>query len=387
MKVEKKKLALFIDHLGPGGSQRQLVELARSINREEFDPFVVIYHDIQHYKVELEAVNIPVVLIRKTNKVGIPFLFSLIGFMRREKPDILLSFLNTPNMWGRVAGKLSGIKNIFTSERNIDLQHSRVRMIIEFLLGKYSSHIIVNTEAMKKILIEKVLFCEEKISVIRNGVDIKYFSSPDPKSVASVGNSFGIREGDFVITLPGRIAPQKNHMCLVKAMELFKNAKPTCDMKILFVGNEVDPVLKEDLLRELKVRNLSDYVVFTGSRKDMPTIYALSNVVVLPSLWEGLPNVLLEAMSAKTIIVASDIADNAKLVKNWSNGFLFTSNDHDELARDLVKIYEMTPEEKAGIEERAFLFINENNSSKRMAMQFEDIFRRYYLSPCRNNHQ
>jgi len=96
-----KKVILLIDSLVRGGAQRQLVELALNIDRRDFDPIVVVYHDLPQLKSELDAAKVRYVLIRKRHKIDVAFLFRLAAFLRHERPQIIHAFLSTPSFWAR----------------------------------------------------------------------------------------------------------------------------------------------------------------------------------------------------------------------------------------------------------------------------------------------
>jgi len=368
---EKRKVVLFIDSLVRGGAQRQLVELARNLDRNLFDPIVLVYHDIPQLRSDLEERDIPVVLIPKSTKADFRFLMKLVSFFRTEKPDIIHSYLKTPNMWARIAGRLAGVRRIITSERNIDIQHSVIRMSIEKILHYFSNYIAVNAEAIKYILVNKLKIPEHKIKVIYNGVDTDRFCKYDVEKVKNIRASYGYGKEELVVTLPGRIEPQKNHMCLLQALyELRRYNK----IKVLFVGNEVDGALKSELMRFVNANGLNGMVRFAGRQDDMVAVYNLSDAVVLPSLWEGFPNILLEAMSVGIPVIASDIADNRKIVIDGVNGFLFRSNDHIGLADILQKLVMGSNDQVIGMGKIGREIVCNTYSLGKMVKAYEDLY-------------
>lgn len=367
-----KKVVLFIDSLVRGGAQRQLVELALNLNRADFDPTVVVYHDLPQLKGDLDAAGVRNLLIPKRGKADLGFLLRLTRFLRRERPDILHAYLSTPSFWARIAGWLAGIPKIITSERNIDIEHSR-RIWFEKRLQRLSSRIIVNAEAIRHILVERVGIPREKVIVIYNGVDTEKFGSASSERVEQVRSNFGLTRGNLVLTLPGRLAPQKNHLCLIKAVALLPLIPD--NLKIVFVGNELDLPLKAKLVESIKRLGLDRHFVFAGPQDDMPAIYAASDAVVLPSLWEGFPNVLLEAMAARRPVVASDIADNARLVRNDENGYLFPADDEHALAQALASLIALRPDARAGLGQAGRELVESSYSMARMVKSTVEIYR------------
>lgn len=333
---KKIKVVLFIDSLVRGGAQRQLVELALNLDRDRFVPTVLIYHDIQQFRPDLDAAGIPVVLISKQGKFDLLFLIRLVMYFRASHPDIVHSYLNTPNFWARMAGKLAGVRYLITSERNIDIHHSSKRVALEKFLARASARVVANAEAIRELLVRKVDMPPEKIEVIYNGVDIAKFTCCNTDRVLALRQDWGILPADFVMVLPGRIVPQKNHKCLIRAIDAMHADKS--NLKVVFVGNENDQTLKQELQQLIAELHLTSNFIFAGKQDDMAAVYAAADVIVLPSLWEGFPNVVLEAMAAGKPVIASDIADNRRIVQDGITGYLFPSDSHTELAHCLEKI-------------------------------------------------
>jgi starch synthase (maltosyl-transferring) len=106
----------------------------------------------------------------------------------------------------------------------------------------------------------------------------------------------------------------------------------------------------------------------------MPAIYAASDAVVLPSLWEGFPNALLEAMAARRPVIASDIADNDRLVRNNENGYLFPADDEHALAQALATLIALRPETRAGLGQTGRGMVESSYSMDRMVKRTTEIY-------------
>ncbi len=324
----------MIDSLLSGGAQRQIVTLAISLKKKGYDLVVLNYHEGEQLLPLLEKNNIRRVLIKKKHKIDLLFFYRLIRFLRKENPDAAISYLNTANFWLMLAKLFAGVRLVITSERNIDVDRSVLRVFLQRILAPVSDLIVVNAYAIKDKLIEKVKINKSKIHVIYNGVNDKNFSKSSDEAITKRKLDFGIGEHEFVICLPGRIMQQKNHMCLVDALDgsLIENN----NIKILFVGNEFDSSLVSALKHKIEFKGNSGKYIFAGQVDDMAIIYSLSDVVVLPSLWEGLPNVVIEAMACECPVVVSDVSDNRILVEDGVTGYVFEVNNTEKLRE---KIY------------------------------------------------
>lgn len=372
MRKNKIRVCFFIDSLVKGGAQRQLLELATNLSRIRFEVYILIYHNINQFSEDLSRSGIPVVLIEKRKKFDLFFLWKLYRFFLFDQPDIVQSYLNTANFWARIAGKFAGVPRIITSERNIDIQYSRLRMLIEKLIHPLSDLIVVNAQSIKDLLINRLYISKSKVKVIYNGVNLFRFQNVSSDAILSFRNRYNLNNNDFVVVLPGRIQVQKNHDCLIRAIIELKSLSR--GWKIVFVGNENDTQLKVKLLNLIKYFKLEQQFIFAGMQNDMAVVYAVADVVVLPSLWEGFPNVLLEAMSAGRVVVASNISDNAQIISHGVNGFLFDSNDYVELSSFLFQLFRMSAYERHEMGDLGRIVVSEKYSLEKFIKSYESIY-------------
>lgn len=370
--MKKRKLILFIDSLAGGGAQRQMVTLANNLDKNKYDIVLLVYHPIWHYREALDLDNVRLEIIEKKSKFDLTFIFKLVNFFRAEKPDLILSYLNTANLWARLAGRIAGVDNIVTSERNIDIVHSSLRVRLEKLLYRFSKVIVVNASATQELLTNQLGLPTNKIKIIYNGVDVNQFEPATVDQVNDLKNELDIASNDIVFTLPGRLSKQKNHLCLLKSL-----AHPDLinkNIKVLFVGEEIDNDLALSYKQFVADNGLDHLVKFLAKRNDMNVIYAASDAVILPSLWEGFPNVVLESLLLSTPVIASDVADNAKLVINGQTGFLFESDNDNQLSQSLLDFIAMSKDARATMGVNGFSHIKNNFSKEKLIANYESLF-------------
>jgi glycosyltransferase involved in cell wall biosynthesis len=341
------KIALLIDSLVAAGAQRQMVVLANGLAQLGYEVELFYYREKLQLLDDLESGVVKLTLIRKLAKVDPSFVIRLTQALRKTAPDVLISFLAGPNFWGRIAGRFARVHAIVTSERNTEFGNSSLMVTLERVMSRLSSHIVVNTHTAKDILLASVGVPATKVRVIYNGVDTARFAPRADKECLRRRSRLGIGSEETVLVLPGRISTQKNHECLIRALPLLGSALHT--LRVLFVGNVLESDLKARLVSILHQLNLSDRTVFCGFDADMPGVYGMADLVVLPSRWEGLPNVVLEAMSCQTPVIISDISDNRKIVSDGETGFLFADNDPADLARQITRFLGLSPNRKSEI--------------------------------------
>ncbi|MFO7891945.1 MAG: glycosyltransferase [bacterium] len=339
--MNKKKIVLMIDSLVAGGAQRQMVLLAGQLKEAGYKPTILIYHDHMDLLADVEKDKINLKLIPKSEMSWPKLIWSITKFLKEIRPYVVISYLNTPNVISRIAGRLSGVKRIITSQRNLDLVHSRKRILLERLTQNISSFMVTNSEANRELIIKEFGFDTEKAVTIYNGVDMKYFSQKNAKTRADIRADWGIEEDAFVFLLPGRMEKQKNHIILVEAANIIdRNLRFKC----VFAGHEFDKSIKSELSARIINYGLEDYFVFAGYCDNMPDVYTASDVVVLPSLWEGLPNVVIEALSCERPAIVTDVSDNSIIVSG-EVGSVLPVNDAGALADAMTEYINMDMEQ------------------------------------------
>ena len=335
--INNNKIILIIDSLVGGGAQRQMVLLAGQLKKAGYEPTILIYHELMDLLSEVNKNKIKLKLISKSEMSWPNLFWSIAKFLKERKPYAIISYLNTPNLIARIAGRLSGVDRIITSQRNLDLFHSKIRCLFEQLTKNLSSLMVTNSEANRELIIEKLGFDEKRVVTIYNGVDMSYFSTKNAKVRAGIRADWGVEENKFIFLLPGRMEKQKNHIILVEAANIIeRNLKFKC----VFVGHEFDQNIKSEASYRIKKYGLEDKFVFAGYSNNMPAVYSASDVVVLPSLWEGLPNVVIEALSCECPVIVSDVSDNSRIISE-NIGSVLPINDIGALADAMTEYINM----------------------------------------------
>lgn len=376
--ANKIKVLYLINSLERGGAERQMVELAKNLDRSKYTPIVVFYnYCVSPKQNELISMGVDVHYIKKRFKVDPLFLFNLVRFIKSQKIDIIHSFLEGPNFWARVAANLAGHKVVVTSKRDTYCPYfhmAKLRAFISKLIYRFSNCIIANSKSAQKILVEEMGVRAQKVKVIYNGIDFEKFSTVKKSAIVKLKEELGLKREEFIIGLIGSISPQKNHICFLKALAHVKSILGDKQkIKALFIGNE-NPKFKRKLVNFIRDNDLQDLCLFLGPRDDIPVIMNSIDVLVLPSLYEGFPNVILEAWAAGKPVIASDVSDLPLIIENGQDGYVFKCNDHKELAKKLIKIVEISNEERAAIGKRGRQKVMRKFTIKRMVEETEKIY-------------
>lgn len=173
-----------------------------------------------------------------------------------------------------------------------------------------------------------------RVRVIHNGIDLGRF---DPtrleRSRPEIRNSLGVEPGARVVLLPAVLREGKGHDVLLEALPAVRERIPEVRLLLAGAGER-----EEALRRRARARDVDDIVRFLGFRNDIPELLAASDLVVLPSLGEAFPTVLLEAAAAGRPVVATEVGGVPEVVESGRTGVLVPPDDGPELRRALVGI-------------------------------------------------
>lgn len=262
-------------------------------------------------------------------------LFRLCFILKRLRPDVVHTHSSKTGILGRVASKLVGIRTIIHTVHGYSFPMARTKLhfclylFLEFISSRLCDAVIVlnHDDYLRTTL--KLKLPTRKVFLVPNGVDVHRFSSLESSTVVGIRNRyFGTSSTKVLVTMVGRLWPQKNPLLLLHAAALLLSVGID-DFIIAIVG---DGELRNSCENFIELNNLTSHVHLMGWVDDVPEILASSDIFVLPSKWEGMPLAILEAMSTGLPILASDIPGNSDLVSNGVDGYLFKDGDKFGLA-------------------------------------------------------
>ncbi|MEO0089233.1 MAG: sugar transferase, partial [candidate division WOR-3 bacterium] len=168
---------------------------------------------------------------------------------------------------------------------------------------------------------------EKKLVLIYNGIDYQRIKNILPNF--AIRQKFNLNEEDFLITFVGRLSKQKNPEVLIWAIKELLKEKIDRKIFLLLIGEDMG--MKEKLIKLIDNFKINDYVGFLDFIPNPISIIKASDCFVLPSLWEGMPIALLEAMASGIPVIVSNIKGNNEIIIDGVNGFLFSPKNYQEL--------------------------------------------------------
>ncbi|WP_445636742.1 Group 1 glycosyl transferase [Nostoc sp. DSM 114161] len=316
----KKKIVFLIRDLNYGGAERQLVTLAKALNKQCFDVTVLCFYAGGSLSLDkdLKDNDIPIIYLEKQGRWHLlSFFWRLVQHLQRIHPDVLHGYGGTPNLLTIFLKPFFPSTQIVWGLRNSNSDSNfydwlgRLIFRLECILANFADLIVVNSYAGKTYYLNHG-FPAKKMMVISNGIDIELFQ-PDLEARKKVRSHWGIPHTTILIGLVGRLDLRKDHPTFLKAAALL--CKDSQNVHFVCIGGGSENYARE-LDRLAYQLGISEKVIWEKARADMRAIYNALDIVVSSSYTEGFPNVIGEAMACGVPCVVTDVGDSALIVGN-----------------------------------------------------------------------
>jgi glycosyltransferase involved in cell wall biosynthesis len=331
--MDKRYRLMQITHdLAIGGLQQVVVNICKTINREMFDISVLCLRDLGEFAPDIEKMGIQVfVLPQRKNGTDYFAFLKVAKILRDQKVDMIHTHNTQPLVDGTIGALLAGVKTIIHTDHTREYPDKKRYMFAEWLMSHFVYKVVGVSEATSRDLIKYEKISPKKVITIVNGIDGSKFDIRIDKEHKK--RALGITNDGPIIGIGVRLTRQKGITYLLKAMPEIVKRYP--DITLVIAGEgDCGSKLKEEA-RDLGIeRN----VLFVGARLDIPELLALFDLYVLPSLWEGLPIVLLEAMAAGCPVVATNVGGNDMVIQHGENGSLIEPKNPALLASEVIRV-------------------------------------------------
>jgi glycosyltransferase involved in cell wall biosynthesis len=367
-------IAFCITDLDSGGAERALVQIVTRMDRRRWEPHVFCLDAGGVLAAELRTAGIEVVCLGARRPRDFLVVWPLYRRLAALRPAVLQTFLFHANIVGRLAGTAARVPVIVSGIRVAD-KRSRARLWIDRVTDRLvTQHVCVSRDVAD--------FCttlgslpSEKIRVIPNGVDFERYANAAPADLTQ----FGVPQGSRVLLSVGRLDPQKGPLQLLEAAaELFGDHS---DLQLVMVG---DGPLAAELRAWTSERDLASRVHFVGRQANIAGLMRAANVFVLPSQWEGLPNVVLEAMAAGTPVVARAVEGIRDLVVNGKSGVVVPLSGEPQLA-EAIRGALGSPERARAMAIEAQRIVQERFTWSSVAADYERLYAQLLAGPIQSS--
>lgn len=371
----RNKILYIIPGLGSGGTQRQLAELVDNLDRTRYEPVLCVIHSEQVVPRAIAPQDCRSVNLGKTFRkwdVGL-VLYRLCRLIVREKPALIHSFLNQANAYSRVAALLTGHRCVITSARvRVRGFWRKLDRLLEKALWRLSRVIVVNAETTKTDLVDELKVAPERIRVVHNGVDTRRFR-PGGNQVEA-RRALGVNREGLLLGMVARYSPQKGYDTLVNAVAGLRRRESLRPLRVLCVGETTVPKTETEVRELVRAHELGEVFDLRGPQQNIEVVYHAMDVLVLPSRYEGFPNVLLEAFACGKPVIASVAANPEGLVRSGVNGWVFPTDDAEALARCLEEVVTVPGQELDRMGQRGREMVLKSYSTERMVDRVQALY-------------
>lgn len=326
--MKKTKLLIFASIAGLGGSEKMVYHLARGINRDKFDVTVCFLYGEGIISQRLFEENIDVIILHHDREGFLKTAWKYFNIARQRKFDIVYLWGYKVNIIGRLAGKILGSK-IVTAQRSVDDHRTKLQDVVDGFTNWMADLYISNSKAAEEMLINKKKIDRSKVITIHNGIDIERYQT----SEGAGKSEFEIEQGILVVGVVANLIPYKGYDYFLRAFQ--EVCSQVQNVSAVLVGEGEARESLEDMAESLGIK---DRVSFLGLRKDVPSILKTFDIFVLPSLFEGLPNSIMEAMASRLPVIATDVGGIPELVINGETGFLVPAKQPPAMAEKILEL-------------------------------------------------
>ena len=372
--MSKIKVLEMIDRSFLGGGQITLLSLAKGLDRDKFEVMAASGGGGPLVD-ELRRLGIPHLPIDVRKSSGLGAIGRIAAALRGAAIDVLHTHGGVAGLYGRLAAKKAGIPAIVHTLHGIHYLHyrnplaKRASIILERRLSRSTAAVIFVSQADLQVGMKLRLVPAGKCRLIRNGVDPAGLI-PDFDRAAKK-NELGSAGRPLVVAV-SRLHRQKGLKHLLRAVPLIREEVPA--VKIVVAGGGP---LESKLTSQVRRLRIEESISLLGERKDVREVLAAADVFVLPSLWEGLPYVLIEAAALGKPIVAADIDGVREVIRSGETGILVPPRDPGRLAAALILLLK-DQDLACKLGERAKRDIPPGFSLERMIRETETLYQEVF---------
>lgn len=357
------KFLLVIDSLGSGGAQRQFTGIACGLRSMGHEIVVLTYYDYQFFGRKLNDLGIKHLCIEKNSRWSISPVFNIRRLAIREKFDAILSFLDTPNFYCELALLGIGDIGLVVSERSsYTVAKPSIWRAIMSQFHRRADFVTTNSFYHKAWLSKNYPWLVSRLYTIYNGIEFDKYSHGRTRIPQDCLRLLGV----------GRISAAKNIPRLIEALAVFRN-EARIDLTIAWCGRTDSLEVKDEADKLLREMDVEQYWTWHGEIDDIPATMVNYHALILPSLWEGLPNVLCESLASGLPVLASRISDVAVVIEEGVTGYLFNPNSVGDIVQAIQRFSETDEFHRTKMSMACRLYAELNFSMERCYRSYEAL--------------
>ena len=368
MDKHQKKILHLVEDLKVGGLERVLESIVLSLDKSKYDVHVWCLVEGGDIAEELKEKGMPVRIIGKRSYFNFGNVLLLAYLFRRENFHIIHTHGYFASTFGRLAAILAGVPVMITHVHSTYYEYGKRNLMIERFLSFFTDNIICVSKAVQRFVVEREGIRESRTSVIYNGISLPWNGLPSKDRKAQRASE-GVSSQDVVIIEVASLTANKGHHILLNACQQVYKKNPA--IRLIIVG---DGPLQSTIQEEAKQLGMESAVIFTGQRKNVYELLAMSDIFVLPSLIrEGLSIAMIEAMAMSLPVIGSNVGGIPELIEDRVSGFLVQPGDIDQLA-SIIDSLATEQDLREGMGKQGRRVFEERFTLTRMIKQIEVLY-------------
>ncbi len=376
-KENVKKIAIMHirDSEGIYGGERVILSLGKDIRKEHYSFFLLCFMNknmrSQQFINRARELGIHVIPLHVKGRIDIGAIIRMRRILKSYRIAIIHSHDFKSDLYGLLASLDLGIRRVVTVHGSTrDSWRKRLYLFFnEYIIYQFIDRIVAVSADLAKSLKNHHLK-PECIKIIQNGIDVNLYKGESENRKADVSSDIPeLRNGRKTFGVIGRLFPDKGHRYFIKAFANVLKTNPSITGMIFGDGPA-----KDEILRLVEKMNLQHRIHLCGVRSDIKGLYESIDYIIIPSLREGLPFVLLEAMINKIPVVASAVGDIPLLVENEVTGYLVKPGDIEGIEEAMIRLIE-NPAKTREMTRNGYRVVSERFTAERMVRENEEVYR------------
>ena len=345
MKKEKVFITIITGSLRRGGAEIQLSEILPGLDKNKYKVEIFLLSTRGELANEMESKGISIInpwFDTKGETLNIPtrlyryfvLKIQLFIYFIRKRPDIVHFFLPQSYCLAMPIAIITGINKKIMSRLSLNnYKLDRVWMWkLEKFLHSFTTKIVVNSDFVKKQMIDDENVSNEKIIRIYSGIKLDGF---DLDRKQELREKLGLSSEQLILVMVANLIPYKGHADLISALGLISDEMPK-DWKMIFIGR--DDGIKTALIDQTKKYNISENCEFLHPKGDITDYYAIADIGILSSHEEGFSIAILEGMRAALPMVVTNVGGNSESVLDGKTGFVVPAQDCQKISEAILKL-------------------------------------------------
>jgi glycosyltransferase involved in cell wall biosynthesis len=372
--------------MAAGGAQHALLSQALWFRDNGYDVVVAFFYDKEGVRTLWEERHAIKIVDLKGWQAGAGMMSNLLRLLRsvfrlhqlitRNRINIIETFTHHANLLGLPVAWVARVPVRVGTHHGQPAMGSGLVRLHSFLANAgVMTHLVVVSEYLRKVAIDIEGVRPERLSVIVNGIVDHTSSAVAPSSAEQARSELDVPEVGHLVLTVARLIPEKGHMHLIEAMPKVLERFP--DTVFAIAG---DGPLRDVLWRRVQELGLADSVRFLGTRTDVPSLLAAADLFAYPSVRDGCPLALLEALSARIPIVASTFEGAKGVLEHEKTALLVPTGDTKALAAALMDAL-ASPELRQALASAGAVLISQEFSLQTMCQRYERLFQRGAFDP------